>query len=87
MTSDHYIVGLHIHDRVKQAPDIQKVLTKYGCNIKTRLGMHDVDGQYCAANGLVLLEMVGETATIDQMVRELSAFESADVKTMVFKHS
>ena len=87
MNSDHYIVGLHIHDRLKQAPAIQQVLTKYGCNIKTRLGLHEVSGEYCAANGIVLLEMVGEKKTIDAFVNELKAFESCEVKTMEFSHS
>lgn len=48
MKSDHIIVGIHVTDRMKNASEVQKIFTEYGCNIKTRLGMHEVHGNYCA---------------------------------------
>jgi len=35
------ILGILIPDRVKDAVKIQEALTKYGCSIKTRLGLHE----------------------------------------------
>ena len=42
MSDEHIILGIHITDRLKNAVDVQKVFTEYGCNIKTRVGLHDV---------------------------------------------
>ena len=37
----HLILGVHITNRVKHVPEVQKVLTEFGCSIKTRLGLHE----------------------------------------------
>ena len=52
MTDNHVILGIHIQDRLKQVAEVQKLFTRYGCNIKTRLGLHDVNGNYCASTGI-----------------------------------
>ena len=36
----HIVLGIHVQNRVTQVPDIQKMFTEFGCNIKTRLGLH-----------------------------------------------
>ena len=43
----HVIFGVHITSRVDDVPSVQAVLSKYGCNIKTRLGIHDADSTSC----------------------------------------
>ncbi len=84
--SDHVIIGVHLHDRVSNAPELQKLFTTYGCNIKTRLGLHEVDGSYCSINGLILLEMVGEPGTIAEFESKLKSFQGVGVQKMVFAH-
>ena len=84
--TDHVIVGIHVRDRVHRAPDLQKTLTDHGCNIKTRLGLHEVSDDFCAASGIILLEVVGDQAKIDQLLTALKAFDEFDVDTMVFSH-
>ena len=59
MNDDHIILGIHIGDRLKKAADVQKVFTEYGCNIKTRIGLHDVDDRACSPSGVVLIEFFG----------------------------
>ncbi len=86
MKSDHIIVGIHVTDRMKNASEVQKIFTEYGCNIKTRLGMHEVHGNYCAGGGIVILEMVGEMATIDDMLKKLKKIEGIEAKKMTFSH-
>ena len=56
----HIIMGIHISDRMNKAGEVQALFTKYGCNIKTRIGLHDASDNVCAPNGVVVLEMVGE---------------------------
>lgn len=82
----HVVFGVHITDRVQHAPDVQKIFTTYGCNIKTRLGLHEADRQYCSPNGLILLEMIGEDATLDEIADKLNAMEGVEVQRMVFTH-
>ena len=33
MKAEHIIVGIHVTDRLKNAGDVQKIFTQYGCNI------------------------------------------------------
>jgi hypothetical protein len=86
MKPRHLIYGVHVTDRVKEAPDIQKVLTEYGCYIKTRLGLHHVDENLCSPRGLILLEMFGDEAKCAELKKRLAAVEGVEVKEMVFDH-
>jgi ACT domain-containing protein len=81
----HVVLGIHITDRVQHVPDVQSLLTKYGCSIRTRLGLHNT-GRFCSPNGLILLEMAGDEEPIWQLMEELEAIEGVDVQKMVFEH-
>ena len=72
---DHLIVGVHVTDRVKHAPDVQKVLTEYGEYIKTRLGLHRVDEQFCSPRGLIILEMYGDESKSQELADQLTRIE------------
>ncbi|HPQ71006.1 MAG TPA: hypothetical protein PKW95_17915 [bacterium] len=80
----HVILGVHITGRVDQAVNIQKIFTEYGCNIKTRLGLHETGPEYCAPSGVVLLEMTGEETETDVMMDKLNAMHGVEAKKMVF---
>jgi hypothetical protein len=79
-------LGVHITDRVKHVPSVQGVLTQFGCNIKTRLGLHHVNESFCSPNGLMLIEFVGEETQCTTMISQLSALDGVQVKRMVFGH-
>jgi desulfoferrodoxin-like iron-binding protein len=82
----HIILGVHITDRVKHVPTVQSVLTQFGCNIKTRLGLHHANESFCSPNGLMILEFVGEDSQCVAMTEQLAALEGVHVKRMVFGH-
>ena len=82
----HVIIGIHITDRVKHAGDVQKVLTGYGCIIRTRLGLHEVDATSCSPNGLVVLEVAGTDSEYRSIARKLKAIKGVQVQQMVFTH-
>lgn len=88
---NHVILGVHITDRIKEAPEVQKSLTTYGGYIKTRLGLHEVEEpqgtNVGSKNGLLLLEMVGSQEKAEELAAKLNAIEGVEVKTMVFTHS
>jgi hypothetical protein len=84
--SKHVVVGVHITDRVHRVKKVQQVFTEYGCQIKTRIGLHDADESFCSPNGLILLEMVGADKTIAEMIAKLRAIAGVEVKKIVFAH-
>jgi hypothetical protein len=87
MKHSHVIVGIHVTERVKHVPEIQKALTEYGCNIKTRLGLHEASENMCSPNGLILLECVCNGKECEQMMARLGAIEGVEVQKMVFLHT
>jgi hypothetical protein len=82
----HMILGVHITDRITHAKSVQELLTQYGCNIKTRIGLHEVDGKVCSMNGLLLLELIGEMTKCKQLKNKLNALEGVEVQQMIFDH-
>jgi hypothetical protein len=86
MEQPHLIFGVHVTDRATQVPSMQKLLSEYGCNIKTRIGLHRVDDQACSPRGLILLEMFGDLATCRELKTKLAALEGVEVQEMLFEH-
>ena len=86
MNDHHIILGIHVSDRLKNAVDVQKVFTEYGCNIKTRIGLHDVSETVCGPSGVVLIEFFGSEEEASAMVARLDAVEGVGVQKMVFRH-
>ena len=86
MSDQHIILGIHISDRLKNAVDVQKVFTEYGCNIKTRIGLHDVDDRSCSPSGVVLIEFFGSEDEAATMMGKLDDIEGVGVQKMVFRH-
>ena len=82
----HIILGVHVTDRLKNAAMVQALFTEYGSHIRTRLGLHEVDGTPSAPNGVVLLELVGNAAKCEELATRLGAIEGVDVQRMVFSH-
>lgn len=65
-------------NRVETAVKVQDVLTRYGCSIRIRLGLHDAALDTCSTRGLILLQLCGEETPVRKMQAELE--EIADVK-------
>lgn len=82
----HIVVGVHISERVKHASEVQKVFTEFGCQIRTRLGLHEASQKICSPNGLILLEMVDDDAQVADLKKKLSVIDGVEVQSMVFDH-
>lgn len=78
----HTIFGVHITNRVENVPALQAALTKYGCNIRTRLGIHDADATSCSPSGLVLVDVFG--AELEDFYRELQGLKGVGLQRMDF---
>jgi hypothetical protein len=82
--SKKVILGVQISNRVKNVAQAQKVLTEHGCNIKTRLGLHEVGNTNCSPSGLLLIETFGRPAEIQALEKKLKRVAGLVVRKMVF---
>ena len=78
------ILGIQIHDRQKEAGVVQGILSRYGCSIRTRLGLHEAYTDKCSPSGLILLELTGEMKDKEKLEDELSKTPGVTVKKMIF---
>jgi len=78
------ILGLSVTERPKHVPDVQHVLTEFGCCIKTRIGLHEVSDNACSPNGTILLELHGEEQLARDLEAKLRGMEGVEVQKMVF---
>ena len=77
------IIGIKISNRLESAVSVQEILTKYGCIIKTRIGLHEeIDGQ-CSPRGLILLEIINDEESI-KIANELCDIEEIEIQQMKF---
>jgi len=53
------VMAILVKNRKETADKVQKILTAWGCLIKTRLGLHDGVLDNCSEAGLIVLELVG----------------------------
>lgn len=83
---DHMIVAVHVTDRVKQAGTVQAVLTKYGGNIKTRIGLHEPTLRGASPNGIIILELAGPKTVTPAVIAALRKIEGVEAKSLVFAH-
>ena len=82
------IMGIQVQKRNNVIiPDVQPLLTEYGCYIKTRIGLHEAsdDQKICSDEGLLLLEFVKDVDdTAEELSKRLSEIGGVTVKTMTF---
>jgi len=74
------IMAIKINGRIAHAPHVQEVLTKYGCNIKTRVGFHEVNEDQCSMDGILILQLFGKEAEIQDMMGEMAKIEGVSAK-------
>ena len=75
------ILGVYVAQRTKQTAKVQKILTDYGCSIRTRIGLHEAFEGVCSSSGLILLEVVSE---VPALTAALTKVPGVTVKKMVF---
>ena len=84
MNNEIRILGVLVPDRQNEASKVQSVLTKYGCSIKTRLGLHEVTNEICSTSGLLLLELTGDLIEMDSLEKELISIDGTQTRKMIF---
>ncbi len=77
---DRTLLIVLIDKRKESAVTAQKILTEWGCMIKTRLGIHDGLLDDCSNSGLIILELVGQKQKKDELARKLNLLEGVQAK-------
>jgi DNA-binding transcriptional ArsR family regulator len=81
-TSSVEILGLLVERSHDVIISVQKLLTSYGCNIRTRLGVNEIF--FGEPAGLIILELKGDEKQRLLLEKDLKALKKVHVRTMVF---
>lgn len=75
------IMAIRTSRRHQNAEALQKALTKHGCTIAMRLGLHEA-GTVCSEDGLILLRLVGEDKDFDALKNDLDQIQGTKYNMM-----
>jgi len=84
MDAETRILGIVIKQRNKNIDLVQDVFSKYGCTIRTRLGLNISHEYNIQDAGLILLELTGDSKEMDKLENVLNDLHGVQVKKMVF---
>jgi hypothetical protein len=79
------ILGILVAKRGENSTKVQHILTKYGCSIKTRLGLNEAISEDSTSYGLILLELVGNKTEWEKLEAELLKLEDIVTKKISFE--
>ena len=63
------IIGIKLENRSSEAMKLQEILTSYGCEIQTRIGLHPMGDYKCQNYGIILIEVISK---VNEIYDELS---------------
>lgn len=75
----HVMMLIRMEQRMPNAEKLQKVLSLYGCNIRTRLGLHEA-GEVCGVDGLIILQLVPTDKDFSEFAAQLNAIDGVTAK-------
>ena len=74
------IIGVSLENRIETSVEFQKIITDFGCEIRTRIGLHPSQSEVWLNRGIILLEVNGDA---ELLKLELSKHWS--IQTMEFE--
>lgn len=87
MNAETRILGVFVKQRSHSIALIQDVLSKFGCSIRTRLGINVSSQLNLPDAGLILLELIGDIKEMDKLENALKEIHAIQVKKMVFEEN
>ncbi len=73
------IMIVKIGKRRDQSPAVLETLSKFGCSIKVRLGLHETEN-VCSEEGVLILQLSGDKEEINKLEEALNNMESVSAK-------
>jgi len=82
--TNYKIVGIAIKDRIKEAGKTQKVLSDFGCIIRSRLGFHEVSEYTCSRVGFIILQIIDDKHRYEQFIEAMKQIDGIELQEMNF---
>lgn len=79
---DANIMVVKIESRRDDSTKVQEVLSKYGCSIKVRLGLHETEN-VCSEEGLLILQLSGERDEMRKLETALNEMDRVKAKLVL----
>lgn len=76
------LLGLLIEKKHDVVTSVQKLLTSYGCYIRTRLGVNETF--FGEPAGLIILELTGDKKQRELLEKDLGGLKGVQVRRMIF---
>ncbi|MCU0457192.1 MAG: hypothetical protein MUE74_12910 [Bacteroidales bacterium] len=76
------ILGMLVARQPEVILSVQKLLTAYGCYIRTRLGVNEIF--FGEPAGLIILELTGDNGQRKLLLKDLGRLEGVHVRKMIF---
>ncbi|OJU16146.1 MAG: hypothetical protein BGN88_03400 [Clostridiales bacterium 43-6] len=71
------IVIIKIDYRSKRVPEVQNILTNFGCDIKVRVGFHEAADDFCSEQGVIILQLLKNEKELIQELNEIDGVNAA----------
>lgn len=72
------IIGICLENRIETSVDFQRLITKFGCEIRTRIGLHPSISEVCLNRGIVLLEVNGDAKLLKEELSKEWKFQTME---------
>jgi len=76
------LMGIAIGNRREFAPQVQEILTEFGCIIKMRIGLHEEIENSCSNEGFIILNLSDDDKEINRFVKKLESIDTVRVKNI-----
>ena len=77
-----YIMVVKIEARREESPRVQEILSRYGCYIRARLGLHETR-DVCSDEGVLILQLDGDMVEMEKLEEALNAMKHVKAKLVV----
>jgi hypothetical protein len=85
MSNEIRVLGILIKHRNQNISLVQDIFSKFGCTIRTRLGINISHEYHIQDAGLILLELTGDIREMDKLEESLKDLHEVQVNKMVFE--
>lgn len=80
----HSLMAVKIGARTEHVPQVQEIFTKFGCNIRTRVGFHETSETQCSTDGYIIMQLAGKEAELKEMMDDLNSVSNVKAKFIEF---
>ena len=78
------IMLIGMSERHDTAVKVQEILTKFGCTIKVRLGLHETE-KVCSPCGVIILQLADNPSEIKKLKSALENLSGVEAKIVEMK--